>query len=153
APVSRLYTTCDLGGRKPRGAIVVAVSRKHAAGISTGIIMDHLFAIRTEVPGHEQVHAAGVSIHHRRRIAAGVRPVPPHNLRRAPSAPTIVASAQKEVDSTMVRGAFLPTFAEGQQGTAGGACDGWNSVCSVAVSAPFPQLHMRGNGHSGGSDK
>jgi len=135
APIGFFDGTRDFPRFCPGDPIVVAVGHEDASSVFAGAIADFAFAIRAEVPGHQEPNGAGCFINDGSRITATVVAVGPNDLLSAPGFAAVGGTFEEQVDFAGVAAAVFAAFAKGEEGLIGGDDDGWDTVGVIAVGS------------------
>ena len=144
APVIPPHGIADLRRQGPGFAIVVRVRHVDMPDIQAFAVHDRFFGVLAAVPGHQQPDGTGVTIHDRRRVAAGVFLSVPNDLQRPPSFPSVGGSLQYHVDVAAVPAG--PPLAKRQQGSLGGQNGRRDSIKRITFLAVFENDVFLGRG-------
>lgn len=93
-----------------------------------------LFVFAT-VPCHGEYYPAAGSIHHRRRVAAGVLGIVPHHNHLSPRLATIFRATCHKVYVARVASTVAARLGKGYQRAFAALDDGWDAECVVALHA------------------
>src|SRR3546814_394522 len=103
----------------PSTAVIAAVRHPACPVGFCRVLNDILYMSRAQVMGHDNTHLACFFIYHRTGIAAGIVPIVPNNLLRAPGLSAVFGTFEQNINIPCIAPMIFTTLAKSQDRSLG----------------------------------